>query len=424
VPQPAVEIVAVALLLAVLAFAVTMPRRLPEVVVAGPAAVVAVAVGAVPLHAAVTQVRELGPTVAFLAAVLVLAQLCDAAGVFTAAGRWTARACRGNPRRLLTLVFAVAALTTAVLSLDATVVLLTPAVFATAATVRLRAKPHVYACTHLANSASLLLPVSNLTNLIALRALQRHGVTFVEFAALMALPWLVVLAVEYAAFRRFFAADLGTVVPYQDDAPIHPPVFALAVVAATLLGFGLSAPLGVDPAWVAAAGAVVLGGRLLFLRRTSLRAVLSAANVAFLVFVLALGVVVAGVERGGLGSLVRRLLPSSSAVLSLLAIAVVAAVLANLVNNLPAILVLLPTVAAATGPGPLLAALIGVNVGPNLTYVGSLATLLWRRILHHQGVQPALGEFLRLGLLTVPPSLVGAVLALWAGLHVIGGSGG
>jgi arsenical pump membrane protein len=85
---------------------------------------------------------------------------------------------------------------------------------------------------------------------------------------------------------------------------------------------------------------------------------------------------------------------------------------------------LLPTLAAASGPGPLLAALIGVNVGPNLTYVGSLATLLWRRILRHQGAEPALGEFLRLGLLTVPPSLVGAVLALWAGLHLVGGSSG
>ena len=103
-------------------------------------------------------------------------------------------------------MFAVAAVTTAVLSLDATVVLLTPVVFATAARLDVRARPHVYACTHLANSASLLLPVSNLTNLLAFAA---SGLAFGHFAALMALPWLAVIGVEYAVFGRFFAADLA-----------------------------------------------------------------------------------------------------------------------------------------------------------------------------------------------------------------------
>ena len=94
-------------------------------------------------------------------------------------------------------MFVTAAVTTAVLSLDATVVLLTPVVFATAARLDVRARPHVYACTHLANSASLLLPVSNLTNLLAFAA---SGLAFGHFAALMALPWLAEL-LEAAARR-------------------------------------------------------------------------------------------------------------------------------------------------------------------------------------------------------------------------------
>jgi len=89
------------------------------------------------------------------------------------------------------------------------------------------------------------------------------------------------------------------------------------------------------------------------------------------------------------------------------------------VNNLPAILLLLPA-AAAAGPGTVLAALIGVNVGPNLTYVGSLATLLWRRVLHEHDAEPAVGEFLRLGALTVPAGLAAATLALWLALRVLG----
>lgn len=92
-------------------------------------------------------------------------------------------------------MFGIAAVTTAVLSLDATVVLLTPVVFGIAARLDMRARPYVYACTHLANSASLLLPVSNLTNLLAFAA---GGLAFGRFAALMTLPWLAVIGIEYA----------------------------------------------------------------------------------------------------------------------------------------------------------------------------------------------------------------------------------
>jgi arsenical pump membrane protein len=142
--------------------------------------------------------------------------------------------------------------------------------------------------------------------------------------------------------------------------------------------------------------------------------------VPFLVFVLGLGIVVSAVVSNGLGSALRPLLPGGTSLPALLAIAALAAALANICNNLPAVLVLLP-LAAPAGAGAVLAVLIGVNVGPNLTYTGSLATLLWRRTLRHHGSAPDLGEFTRLGLLTVPASLVIAVLALWAGLRVIGG---
>ena len=103
------------------------------------------------------------------------------------------------------VVFLAAATTTAVLSLDATIVLLTPIVFATAARLPTSPRPHVYACSHLANSASLLLPVSNLTNLLAFTAC---GVSFTRFAALMALPWLVAIAIEWVVLSRVFADDL------------------------------------------------------------------------------------------------------------------------------------------------------------------------------------------------------------------------
>ena len=152
------ETVSLIALLAVLAWAVTRPRGWPEAVAAVPAAVILIAAGAIPAAQAAEEARQLGPVIGFLAAILVLAHLCDEDGLFRACGDWMARASAGSPRRLLAQVFLIASVTTAVLSLDATVVLLTPVVFATAARLEARARPHVYACTHLANSASLLLP--------------------------------------------------------------------------------------------------------------------------------------------------------------------------------------------------------------------------------------------------------------------------
>jgi arsenical pump membrane protein len=107
-------------------------------------------------------------------------------------------------------------------------------------------------------------------------------------------------------------------------------------------------------------------------------------------------------------------LPDGDGFLPLLAVAGVAAVLANLVNNLPATLALLPVVAVG-GSAPVLAMLIGVNVGPNLTYVGSLANLLWRRVLGRQA--PSWAQHTAVGVATVPLTLLAATTALWVALQ-------
>jgi arsenical pump membrane protein len=414
---PLAESLSVVLLAAALGWAVLRPAGRSEALVAVPAAAVVIALGAVSPEHALSEAERLGPVVGFLAAVLVLAHLCDVEGLFTACGAWMARRAAGRPRRLLVAVFVLASAVTAALSLDATVVLLTPVVFATAARMGVRSRPHVYACAHLSNTASLLLPVSNLTNLLAFTA---SGLSFTRFAALMALPWVVAIGAEYLVMRRFFAADLPDADPTADDgAETELPLFALVTVACTLAGFVVASAVGVEPAWAALAGAFVMAGRALARRRVTPVAVVRAAAPGFLAFVLALGIVVRAVVDNGLADALRYALPGGSGLLALLAVAAVAAVLANLINNLPAVLVLVP-LAAPAGAGAVLAVLLGVNIGPNLTYAGSLATLLWRRVVHKRDERVDVGEFTRLGLLTVPTALVPAVVALWASLQVIG----
>ena len=289
------------LLAAILAAAVLRRRWLPEAAVAVPAAVIVIVTGALPLTAARAESQRLLPVVGFLAAVLVLGQLCESEGLFTAAGARLAKASHHRPVRLLTGTFALASVTTAVLSLDTTVVLLTPVVHETA------------------------------------------------FGGALAL------------------AGAG---PPGD-----------------------------------------LGGRHRRGRRDPV-----------LLFVLGLGLVVRALVGNGLGSAIARGLPHGSSLPALLAIA---AAVANLVNNLPAVLVLLTAITGiGTSPahlaGPVLAVLIGVNIGPNLTYAGSLATLLWRRLLAERDHEVELGEFTRLGLATVPLGLAAATAALWCAVRLTG----
>ena len=405
---------ALVVLAGTLATAVTRPPYLPEAVAAAGGAVLLVAVAVIGLSEAGDALSDLGPTVGFLAALLLIADGCRREGLFDVLGAVMARGSRGSPERLLAFVFAIAAGVTVVLSLDATVLLLTPIVFATAARIRTSPRPHVYACSHLANSASLLLPVSNLTNLLAFHA---SGLAFVRFAGLMALPTIAAIGIEWIVLTRFFAVELRR--PRHAGSPPtrpHLPRFALAVLALTLAGFGFSSALGIDPVWVAAAGAVAMTVPALARRIATPLQLARAAEPGFLVFVLGLGVIVHAASDRGLASAVRAVLPAGGSLPELLGVAAVSAILANLVNNLPATLMLIPVTAAA-GHGAVLATLVGVNVGPNLTYVGSLATLLWRRVLQAEDTDVELGEFLRLGALTVPATLVAATVLLWFGLQ-------
>ena len=410
--HPIALLASVAVLAATLVAAAIHSERVPPVVVSVPGALLLTVGGVLAFSDAEAAVRRIAPTLAFLVVILLLAHLADAEGLFTWAAAVTAKLSGTSPAGLLARVVVLAALVTAVLSLDATVVLLTPVVLATAEHMRVPARPHAYAAGHLANSASLLLPVSNLTNLLVFGV---TGLSFLHFSGLMLAPQVAAVLVEYLVLRTLFRRDLDHPVPEPVTTTPAPPVLALAVVGATVAGFAVTSLLDVSPVWPAVGGVLVLGTRRLITRHSRPTTLLRAADLPFALFVLGLAVVVEAVLRNGAGAWLGAALPDGTGLLPLLAVAAIAAVVANLLNNLPATLALLPA-AAVGGPAPVLAMLIGVNVGPNLTYVGSLANLLWRRVIGARA--PGALRFSAVGAATVPLTLLAATTALWAALHV------
>ncbi|GAB36956.1 ArsB/NhaD family transporter, partial [Gordonia otitidis] len=138
----------------------------------------------------------------------------------------------------------------------------------------------------------------------------------------------------------------------------------------------------------------------------------------FLIFVAALGVIILPVRNGPVGDLFSTLMPSGTGLVALLCAAIIAAVAANLFNNLPATLLLVPLVSGQ--PALVLAVLLGVNIGPNLAVFGSLANLLWRDVMRQHSASTSSHVYLKLGAVSVPLTLITTVLALWAGLSAFG----
>lgn len=348
--------------------------------------------------------REVGPVLVFLVGITIAAELADKAHVFDVAAVRAARAGRGHGWRLYALVIVMGSATTIVLSLDTTAVLLTPVLIALAQRCGLRPLPLAMTAVWLANIASLLLPVSNLTNLLAIHSLGLHPL---GFAARMWAPQLAALTIGVAILAIRYRRDLGatyevpdTTVP--DDKVLFRVSAAVCVVMAPLFAAGL--PVAV----VSSVAAAVLLGFFLVRRRDALTFALVPWRLVLLVEGLFL--VVTALGNHGLDRELSKLAGSGDGFVDLLRTAGVGAVGSNAVNNLPAYLALQRV---ASDVPHTLAALIGTNVGPLITVWASLATLLWRERCKARGVEIRTREFVLLGAIAVPLMLVAATAALY-----------
>ena len=372
--------------------------------VAGITGVLAVATTALPWHDAVDTTQRVAPVLGFLAAITVLARLSDEAGLFDVVARSTARLSGGGTRTLLLIVCALATATTVGLSLDTTAVLFTPVVLALAAAVGADPRPFAYATIWLANGASLLLPVSNLTNLLALDRL--GGIGTLGFAARMALPELAVVVVIIPLLLLRFRSSLrgrhAPPAPYRASDRV-----LLALAAVCCLAVAPASLAGIAPWQVATPAAVVLTGG--FWLRGNRQNVLRALPVKLLVLTEGLFLTVTALGRHGLDELLRHTTTHGSWVVE-----IIGAATGNVVNNLPAYLALERAVPGGQQQS-LFALLIGTNAGPMLLVTGSLATLLWRDRCRARGLHIGAWEFTKMGLLVVPPMLALAYVGLLLG---------
>lgn len=345
-----------------------------------------------------------GPVLGFLIAITVLAELADRAGVFDAAAGACARAARGSTARLFLLVAALGTVTTIGMSLDTTAVLLTPVVLTITHRLGLRPLPFALLAVWLANTASLLLPVSNLTNLLAL---QRANLSTVSFARRMGLPEIVAVLITVGYLGFIFRRDLtGNYEPPAATKPEDVWTFRVTAVACAALAPGVLA--GAAP-WVAATPCAAAAVIVFLIRK---RSALSWSLIPWRILILTEGLflVVTAVAQHGLTHLLARLSGEST-----LRTAAAAAGASNAVNNLPAYLAIEPAVPAGHTT-QLLGALLGTNGGPLILVWGSLATLLWRERCKARGVNIPAIRFAAIGAGGVPLIIVGT----WAALLVTG----
>lgn len=349
---------------------------------------------------------RVAPILGFLLTITIVAELADAAGVFEAASVLGARGARGSVRRLWILVLLLASATTMLLSLDTTAVLLTPVVLSLSRRLRIAPWPFALATVWLANTASLLLPVSNLTNLLLI---DRLHWSVGRYTTRMWIPALVAVVVSVAILALLMRGALSG----KYEVPTRPIVkdpFLFRLAIGVCCAVGPLFILGVPPWQVGLAGAIVLLVAFGVRDRSRLAWKLLPWRLVGITFSLFL--VVGFLQRHGLTTWLADLAgKDSNGLTALLRMAGTGALGSNLVNNLPAYIALEPV--AANSPERLLALLIGTNLGPLITIWGSLATLLWRERCRSRGVEIKASGFALAGLLGVPLLLVSTTVALW-----------
>lgn len=397
---------------------VLRPFGWPEAVWAVGGAAVLIGLGLLSADAAATGVLRGLDVYLFLVGMMALAELARLQGLFDWVAAYAVSHSRGSGPRLFTLVYGVGIVVTVFLSNDATAVVLTPAVYAVARAADVNPLPHLFACAFVANAASFVLPISNPANLVVFAdRMPPLG----EWLSRFGLPSVLAVAATYLGlrlhFRREIAADVVAVVA-RTALPTGGRLAAVGIAVATAIllwaswgGHGLGLPTAVVGLSTAALTLAVT--------RSSPMPLLRGIAWAVLPLVAGLFILVQALNATGVLAMLVGLLKSAAVaapVATAMAVGTGVAFGTNLVNNLPAGLLAGAVVQGASAP-PIVASavLVGVDLGPNLSITGSLATILWLAAIRREGEDVSAWQFLKVGAFVMPPTLILSIVALLIG---------
>ncbi len=398
-----------------IALVLIRPRGLPEAWWATIGACLLMLCGLISLRSAANAIGKGVDVYLFLTGMMIMSELARREGVFDWVAGHAVRASKGSRSRLFLLIYGVGVAVTVFLSNDATAVVLTPAVLAAVRAAEAEPLPYLLICAFVANAASFALPISNPANLVVysggMPPLGRWLLTF-------GLPSLVSILVTFLILRwlanKFLQGEVKTNVgerPLSESGKLTLygiGFLAITLMTASALNFDLGAPACV-------AGLLVAAG-VSIRDHAAAKEVAQEVSWSVIALVAGLFVIVEAMNgAGALGAVTRALQemkawrPLTAALTSGFGIAL----LSNLMNNLPSGLISGAAVKAAGAAGPLRnAVLIGVDLGPNLSVTGSLATILWLIAIRREGQEVGFWKFLKWGALVMPPALALAILAL------------
>ncbi|MEZ4520516.1 MAG: ArsB/NhaD family transporter [Thermomicrobiales bacterium] len=375
--------------------------------------------GALPPSEAARTIYDLLGVGIFLAGLFWLSLAAERAGLIEILGNKVVDCSGGDGRLLLVAVVLLASATTAMFSNDGTVVLVTPVVIQLCQRMRVDPLPYAFAVTFVTDTASSIVPVANPVNVLFA---ERLDLTFGSHIVYLAVPTLAALAVTTIMLivvmsdripRRINRMGAERAESGILDGPAR---LVGACLLMTAIGYVIAAVAGISPFWITLAGGAIALLPGLIAGRVRLPDVVRVQPPGLYAFVAGLAVIVATVDRQGLLDSVSRLvlsLQNQPGLVRILGIGFGAAVGSNLINNWTMALVLIPPLDAGNAPDALIfAGLFGTDIGPNLTIVGSLATLIWMTQVRRAGLVVTTWTYLRLGLLTTVPALFVAMLAL------------
>ena len=402
-----------------LGLVVGRPRGLNEGVAALLGAVLVLVLGLVPAVSALRLEVQTWNVFLFFLGMMAVAALADQSGVFDATAYSLARLARGRVVRLYLLTMGLGAVVALLFANDSAALVLTPIVYALVVRLALDPLPFVFATTFIADTASVGLPVSNPLNVIVTDAFHLDLGSYLSH---LWLPALLVIAVNVAAFLVIFRRSLtgsfcGLPATKRRGGMGGTLVILASLAVAYLVASALRFPLGI----VAVAGACAL---LFYLQgQGALSATRLGREISWPIFGFIAGmlIVVQGLHNAGVTAALGRGLAlgaGHSHLVTILTATLGTAVGSNLVNNLPMALIMVPTIGtvhtvAANRSGLIYSTILGCDLGPNLTHLGSLATFIWLFFLRRKGLEVSTLDYLRLGLMVTPIMLVAAVLGLW-----------